>query len=856
MVCRDLLVLAVCLAPVSYVTPAVATDDLVGPSGALRTRSQAHDAGSPSVAGGGGGDADVPLGGTNEATVAVNPTNPLNVVYASLFELRASNDAGATFGPAVVNVVPPTHNAFFGGDPSLGFDAEGRLFWTYLAAINGEFDIFVSQSDPTTGFVLSGYPVNVTASPGVDLAAGTGLAHDKEWLAVDADADSPFAGSLYIAWTEFGDQGTRVLVTFSRDQGMSWGPAVRISEPDEGFPWPVHITVAPNGDVYLSYHSSAGGQILVVRSTDGGRTFPQKTMAFSPGDAEFTFNVQNGGAPIPGATFWLQGSAQAWVMADPNVEGRIYVVASDDPDNDLNSGDPADVFIAISDDHGATWAPPRRVDSGPGTTFQVMPTAAIDPDSGCIAIHYYDNRNGNLNSNGHFLLDVFATTSVDGGLTFAPDFQINDVPFDPDPGAPIRFSGPPPTTRIGEYNGIAIGGGLTHAVWAGNRMSGGNPTGQQTITDAFVCTECVPAECGDGNPCNGTEACDPDSGLCLQTLADCNENGIDDACDVSDCNGDPACSDCNANGVPDRCDLFGPFTTTSPELSPVVSGRSLNYELALPLEPAGDLTLAFAASADLGEATNGIEVQINGQLIGTVFGSEGPTCPLVPDTAELVLSLEEFNAIPSFGLYAIALIPFGDVSTSLCPFSFVTVTVRYETRTGPDCNNNNIPDDCEPDCQPNGIPDECELADGTVEDCQPNGVPDACDIASGTSADANGTGIPDECEPCVGNAECNETGVCEFGRCLDGVCQVTPALYGDVAGAGGLCGPDGSVDLADILAVLDGFAGVFRDGCEAVNMDIAGSEGSCTPDENIDLADILNVLDAFQGLDRCCAGQR
>ena len=98
--------------------------------------------------------------------------------------------------------------------------------------------------------------------------------------------------------------------------------------------------------------------------------------------------------------------------------------------------------------------------------------------------------------------------------------------------------------------------------------------------------------------------------------------------------------------------------------------------------------------------------------------------------------------------------------------------------------------------------------------------------------------------------------MCEFGRCLDGVCQVTPALYGDVASVGGVCGPDGAIELTDILAIFDEFAGTFRDGCELVNMDIAGTAGSCKPDEDINLSDILNVLDAFQGLDRCCADGR
>ena len=376
--------------------------------------------------------------------------------------------------------------------------------------------------------------------------------------------------------------------------------------------------------------------------------------------------------------------------------------------------------------------------------------------------------------------------------------------------------------------------------------------------DLYETLGCViDSECSDGNPCNGAETCNVNISRCVLAFNDCNENAIDDACDVSDCGGDPACADCNANGVPDRCDLFDTFVAASPVLSPVVGGQSLNYEISSAPERAGDVSFSFVASADLGAPTNTIDVQVNGQSIGIVFGSDGETCPGNPDTAEIILSAAEFDAILSFGSYAIALIPSGNVNGNLCsPSSFITVAVRYETRTGLDCNLNNIPDECEPDCQPNGIPDDCELADGSVEDCQPNGVPDTCDIASGTSEDANGTGIPDECEPCTSNAECNESGVCEFGRCLNSVCEVTPVLYGDVASAGGVCGPDGSIELADILAILDGFGGVFRDGCERVNMDIAGANGSCTPDDQIDLSDILSVLDAFQGLDRCCASRR
>ena len=46
---------------------------------------------------------------------------------------------------------------------------------------------------------------------------------------------------------------------------------------------------------------------------------------------------------------------------------------------------------------------------------------------GDIVIFYYDNRRGLVNDAGRFLLDVYGTYSTDGGVTFAPAFQVKSV---------------------------------------------------------------------------------------------------------------------------------------------------------------------------------------------------------------------------------------------------------------------------------------------------------------------------------------------------------------------------------------------------------------------------------------------
>ena len=78
--------------------------------------------------------ANLALGLGNEPTVAVNPNNPNVVAVAEFRTVLISLNGGQSF-PTVVNVAAPNGYSGFGGDASLSFDAQGNLFFGYLAAL-------------------------------------------------------------------------------------------------------------------------------------------------------------------------------------------------------------------------------------------------------------------------------------------------------------------------------------------------------------------------------------------------------------------------------------------------------------------------------------------------------------------------------------------------------------------------------------------------------------------------------------------------------------------------------------------------------------------------------------------------
>ena len=181
---------------------------------------------------------------------------------------------------------------------------------------------------------------------------------------------------------------------------------------------------------------SGHDEIRFDRSFDGGATFGEDVLVSTqPGGWDFTVAGvwRCNGMPIT-----------ACDVSTSMFRGRVYVVFSDQ----RNGGDNTDVFLCSSDDEGATWTFPIRVNDDFGPSHQFFPWLTVDPITGTVSVVFYDRRD-TFGAATH----VTVATSVDGGATFN-NVRVSDSPFTP--WTSVFF---------GDYIGIDSWNGVTYAIW-------------------------------------------------------------------------------------------------------------------------------------------------------------------------------------------------------------------------------------------------------------------------------------------------------------------------------------------------------------------------------------------------------
>jgi hypothetical protein len=375
----------------------------------------------------------------SEVTIAIDPADPRNLIAGANIDFYySSSDGGATWS---VSQLSSTYGVW--GDPCLAFDAAGNGYYVHLSNPTSDFTHWIDRI-----VVSKSSDQGATWDDGIGVGLDDTAQQDKAWLTADM-SHSPYAGNLYMSWTEFDKYGfgvkvptdsSRIRFSRSTDQGVTWSQPVVLSDisgdcvdsdsTDEG----AVPAVGPNGELYIVW--CYGDKIFFTKSMDGGATFSKDTIITSqPGGWDY---------PIPGLQRCNGLPNLVCDHSNSPRRGTLYLLWADQ----RNGTDNTDVFISKTSDSGKTWSSPKKVNDDNSARHQFFPALAIDQTNGNLYSVFYDRRNTTGNAT-----DVYLARSTDGGDSFT-NTRISDSSFTP---STDNF--------MGDYIGITANNGRIYPIW-------------------------------------------------------------------------------------------------------------------------------------------------------------------------------------------------------------------------------------------------------------------------------------------------------------------------------------------------------------------------------------------------------
>src|SRR5688572_24410346 len=403
----------------------------------------------------------------NECAIKVNPTNKNQLVAAcnnaegGIFFAR-SNNRGTTWAYPAGDKTIADGDAGEGDeaccDPNIAWDSFGNLYVTYLAD-DGAIDTLLSTNAGDTWTELASFPGSNdqpsivaadTSAPGAPVAVwivwnnGSGMVA-RGTSATGLGAVNPF----------------NALQTITGTNGCSFGD----------------VSVSPEGvvvNVCGPQSGQNGGNIRVSIDADG-----LGAGGFGAALTPFTTNV--GGFDFIPAQATRSIDSETGLAYDRNPGstsfGRLYMVYTDEVVNESND---TDIMVRWSEDDGATWSAPVRVNDDPAAPIrsQFNPKISSNPISGNVAVCWHDARNSAGNNQMEEFCSLTTPPAVAGG---APVF-FADEPVSSGLNAGSGSNPPEPgqaDIQYGDYSGLDYFQGRFHPVWADQTNTpGGNPDGR------------------------------------------------------------------------------------------------------------------------------------------------------------------------------------------------------------------------------------------------------------------------------------------------------------------------------------------------------------------------------------------
>ena len=427
-----------------------------------------------------------------EDAVAVNPTNPSNVVamaitftgQAGLIE-GVSFNGGKTWTRQIIGGSTADPLGDICCDEQLAWDRYGNLWMTYL--LNSTGDVLVAVStDGGLSFtkVADVMPTTVTGNSGngKPKAKPRGQVH----LAKFGDQPSIGAGpnSVWVSYTSIPSGQVQAFGLPVSGLG-SYGPvsALQTVPTSNGQGDYGDTAVGPNGQVVVIYQDKQNGEvgsnIYTALDPDGlgpaGFGTPRLLAHSDVGGFDYI-------PAQPDRSIDAEANL-AWDRSGGAHNGRLYAVWTQEVGNESND---MDIELQYSDDQGATWSPALRVNDDATANSQFMPSIAVDQSTGNVGLSWYDARNdsgtggpGDTNGIPNDDAQIWATYSTNGGASVVPNFRVSAGTSNVvDAGYGFDY---------GDYTHAAFVAGSFWPVWSDNSNSaGGNPDGTLHQLDLYA----------------------------------------------------------------------------------------------------------------------------------------------------------------------------------------------------------------------------------------------------------------------------------------------------------------------------------------------------------------------------------
>ncbi|MEN3342289.1 MAG: hypothetical protein V7644_1693 [Actinomycetota bacterium] len=321
---------------------------------------------------------------TWSCTVGTAPCSQLGDGYSGTY---FSNDGGSSWccsstdpqhlGTLVPGVTHLTGGAYdAGGDPALAFDSQGHVYYAGLG--------FNRASAPNTvtvsrGTFAAGGALSWSAPTFINATTSGAIFNDKEWIAADSNASSPYRDRVYVTWTRFifnpvngAYVQSPIFFAYSKDGGQTFSGPTSVSG-NVLYGQGSRPVVGPDGSVYIFWDAATRHAALdstyFVKSTDGGLSWSKPSAIAPVADSlplrDTAFRVNSFPAAAVAAngdvyTTWTSevpndGSTHAgtvgcadWLVGEDTVRDNCHAVA----------------VFSKSTDGGDHWTEPAAVFAG------------------------------------------------------------------------------------------------------------------------------------------------------------------------------------------------------------------------------------------------------------------------------------------------------------------------------------------------------------------------------------------------------------------------------------------------------------------------------------------------------------